>query len=301
MESALARIAAHSLLSLAALLGAALAPARARADVGVAFVHGTGRYTDARADYWTPGFVDTVRRGLPDPEDYLVVNCDFSRFMWDARAAGCLAEQLTAFIDTREITSLIVITHSNGANVVRWILSNPTYDSRYPRIIAAIARVDALAPASLGTPLAEAAIAGNLFQRSLGRLLDLRSQAVVMLQTSHMAYYNENWLHGTAGRPPLPVPMRAVIGTDVESSPLDRDSYCGGYALNLGLEATQLWLDPCSDGFLNCDSQAGAGEVWFYDTSETREGEPLSHAQSRHGCFGLDQILRDSLAPTGAP
>ena len=65
--------------------------------------------------------------------------------------------------------------------------------------------------------------------------------------------------------------------------------------LNLGLETTQNWLASCSDGFLNCTSQAGAGSVWFYDTSVTVGAEPLSHAQSRRKCFGLDVILRNDL------
>lgn len=286
---------------LVALAVALMAPGRARADVGVAFVHGIGKYTDARVDYWTPEFVDSVRRGLPDPDNYLVVNCDFGQYMWEPGAAGCLADQLTAFMIDRDITSLVVIAHSNGANVVRWILSNPTYDRRYPAIVQAIDRIDALTPASLGTPLADAVIAGNVFERSLGWLLGVRSEAVTMLQTSQMRYYNDHWLFGTAGRPQLPKEMWSVIGTDVDSSPLDPDSYCGGYALNLGLEATRRWLDGCSDGFLSCDSQRGAGQVWFHDVELTRDAEPLSHAQSRRNCFGLGRILRDDLRSRPPP
>ncbi len=83
-----------------------------------------------------------------------------------------------------------------------------------------------------------------------------------------------------------------MVGTDVDSSPFDGDSYCGGYSQNVGLEITQNWLDGCSDGFLNCSSQSGAGSVWFYDTSRMAGGEPLSHNQSRRACFGLNNILR---------
>ena len=63
--------------------------------------------------------------------------------MWDTQAAGCLAGQLSSFISSRAITDLVVITHSNGGNVMRWILSNPTWDSRYPNIIAKIRWVNA--------------------------------------------------------------------------------------------------------------------------------------------------------------
>jgi len=262
---------------------------------GVAFVHGTGKQTNAYADYWTTAMVDSVRQGLPDPSKFLVVNCDFTQYMWASGAAGCLADQLYTFITTKGITDLVVITHSNGGNVMRWILSNPTYDWRYPTIISKIRWVNALAPSSLGTPLANAVMNGTVFEQSLGWLLGYQNDAVRMQQTDWMAYYNANWLFGTAGRPALPKGFWDVVGTDVETAVWDPDSYCGGYSLNLGLEITQAWLSSCSDGFLDCTSQAGAGRVWFYDTQYTNGDEPLSHNQSRRKCFGLDVILRNDL------
>src|SRR5262245_58099609 len=93
---------------LLALAAALAAPRRVRADPGVAFVHGTGHPGDARVDYWTPDFIDVVRAGLPDPDDYLVVDCDFTQALWDTGAAGCLADQLTAFIHEHDITSLVL-------------------------------------------------------------------------------------------------------------------------------------------------------------------------------------------------
>ncbi len=265
------------------------------AVTGVAFVHGTGQQTDALNDYWQAGFVNSVRQGLPNTSKYLVVNCDFTQYMWTSGAAGCLATQLTNFINGQGITDLVVITHSNGGNVMRWILSNPTWDSRYPNIISKIRWVNALAPSSLGTPLADAVVSGTVFEQAVGWLLGYANDAVRMQQTSWMASYNASWLLGTAGRPALPKGFWDVVGTDVDSSPFDPDSYCGGYTLNVGLEVTQAWLASCSDGFLNCTSQAGAGQVWFYDTSVTAGSEPLSHNQSRRQCFGLDVILRNDL------
>jgi pimeloyl-ACP methyl ester carboxylesterase len=265
------------------------------ANTGVAFVHGTGSQSNATNDYWKPEFVNNVRSGLPNSANYVVINCDFTKYMWESGAAGCLAGQLTNFINSRGITRLIVITHSNGGNVMRWILSNPTYDSRYPLIISRTVRVNALAPSSAGTPLANAVIAGNVFESVLGWLLGYKNDAVRMQQTSWMAQYNAQNLYGTAGRPALPKPFRAVVGTDVDSSPFDSDSWCGGYAENVGLETTQLWLNKCSDGFLDCSSQSAAGTVWFRDTARMRGSEPLSHNQSRRACFGLDTVLRDDL------
>jgi len=276
------------------LLGllAALACGMAQANRGVAFVHGTGNPTDAYRDYWTTGFVDTVRAGLPNRDNFTVVNCDFDQFMWDSRASGCLAGQLTDFINRQGITQLVVVTHSNGGNVMRWILSNPTFDSRFPAIISRVVKVNALAASSAGTPLADAVMNGNAFERSLGWLLGYKSDAVRQQQVGWMAVYNANNLLGTSGRPSLPRPFRNVVGTDVDSAVWDPDSYCGGYVENVGLETTQLWLDRCSDGFLNCSSQQAAGSTWFRDVDRMRGREPLSHNQSRRPCFGLDGVLR---------
>lgn len=265
------------------------------ANTGVAFVHGTGNQTNARDDYWTGEFIDSVRQGLPDSSNYVVINCQFEEYMWTSGAAGCLAGELYDFITTKGITDLVINTHSNGGNVIRWIMSNPTWDSRYPTIINTIRWVNALAPSSAGTPLADAVMSGTVFEAALGWLLGYQSDAVRMQQISWMASYNTSWLYGTSGRPALPASFYSVVGTDVETAIWDGDSYCGGYSLNLGLEITQNWLANCSDGFLECTSQAAAGSVWFYDTDKTNGDEPLSHNQSRRKCFGLDVILRNDL------
>lgn len=282
----------HKLLACITLGLAAFA---VEANTGVAFVHGTGKQTNALADYWTSENVNSIRQGLPNTANYTVINCDFTQYMWNSAAAGCLAGQLSTFISSKGITDLVILTHSNGGNVMRWIMSNPTYDSRYPNIISKIRWVNALAPSSAGTPLADAVMNGNVFESSLGWLMGYKNDAVRMQQTSWMATYNANNLYGTAGRPALPKGFWSVVGTDVDSSPFDGDSYCGGYTENLGLETTQNWLNSCSDGFLNCTSQAAAGKVWFYDTSRMAGGEPLSHNQSRRKCFGLDVILRNDI------
>ena len=279
---------------LIAILILGLACAMAHAATGVALVHGTGKQTDAANDYWQSAMVEGVRNGLTDKQNLLVVNCDFEQYMWDNRAAGCLAQQLTDFINARNIDRLIVITHSNGGNVMRWILSNPTYDARYPNIIRRIVRVNAIAPSSAGTPLADAVINGNVFESALGWLLGYQNDAVRMQQVSWMATYNQQNLLGTAGRPALPVTFRSVVGTDVTSAVWDGDSYCGGYAQSVGLEITQNWLDSCSDGFIECTSATAAGTLWFYDHNSLG-GKYLSHNQSRRACFGLDVVLRNDL------
>ena len=264
------------------------------ATTGVALVHGTGNQTDAYHDYWQADMVEGVRNGLTDRNNLLVVNCDFTQYMWDARAAGCLAGQLTSFIQARHIDRLIVITHSNGGNVMRWILSNPTWDARYPAIISRMVKVDAIAPSSAGTPLANAVIAGNVFESALGWLLGYKTDAVRQQQTGWMATYNQQYLLGTSGRPALPVAFRDVVGTDVVSGVFASQAYCGGYTQSVGLEITQNWLNSCSDGFIECSSASAAGSVWFRDTQMTG-GSVLNHNQSRRACFGLPAILANDI------
>ena len=265
------------------------------ANTGIAFVHGTGNQSNALADYWTADFVNSVRQGIAQPNNYTVINCDFDQYMWEDAAAGCLASQLTSFIQTKQIDELIMLTHSNGGNVVRWLLSNPTWDNRYPAIINATSRVIAIAPSSAGTPLADAVNEGNVFETSLGWLLGYGSNAVKQQQVGNMSYYNATWLYGTSGRPAIGKPFETVVGTDVDSAIWDSDSYCAGYQYQVALETTQNWLDNCSDGFLECSSQSAAGTVWFSDKQKTRGQEPLSHQQSRRACFNLDVLIRNHI------
>lgn len=277
------------------LLGMCIFSPVTYANSGIAFVHGTGNQTDATADYWTSEFIDSVRQGINQPSNYQVINCNFDKYMWDDAAAGCLATQLHNFIQTKNITELIMITHSNGGNVVRWVLSNPTWDARYIDIINATDRVIALAPSSAGTPLADAVNQGNVFETSLGWLLGYGSDAVKQQQVSWMSYYNNTWLNGTVNRPAIGKPFEVVVGSDVESAVWDSDSYCAGYQYQVALETTQNWLDDCSDGFLECSSQTAAGTVWFTDKQKTAGREPLSHQQSRRACFNLDSLIRSHI------
>jgi len=277
------------------LLGLLAVSQETLAATGIAFIHGTGNQTNALADYWTPEFVNSVRQGIPVPNNYTVINCDFDQYMWQEGAAGCLATQLNRFIQAKNIDDLILLTHSNGGNIVRWILSNPTWDSRYPAVINATSKVIALAPSSAGTPLADAVNQGNVFETSLGWILGYGSDAVKQQQVGWMANYNSTMLYGTTGRPSLGKSFEVVVGSDVDSAIWDSDSYCAGYQYQVALETTQNWLDSCSDGFLNCSSQKAAGTVWFGDKQKTRGQEPLSHQQSRRACFNLDTLIRNHI------
>lgn len=271
-----------------------------QSNPGIAFVHGTKDHReDAYGGYWKVDFIDSVSRGLAKPENHYVVHCDFSRYMWHEDAANCVAEQLQQFINDKKISSLTVYTHSDGANIIRWILSNPTYDSRYLILKRKISQVIAIAPSSGGTPLADEVLNGGVFETSLAWLMGYLTDAVKQQRVGDMLIFNDEILLGTKGRPSLSVPFRVIVGTDVLASPFSSTSYCNGYLLNSGLKIAKLYLDKCADGFLNCTSQANAGEVWFYDTEKTDNNAPINHNQSRHSCLGFDKILISALATEG--
>ena len=131
----------------------------------------------------------------------------------------------------------------------------------------------------------------TIFEEAVGWLFGYKSNAIKQQRVGDMAIYNNSILLGTDGRPSLATHFYSIIGTDVSASPINRNNYCGGYNLNLGLKITKLYLDKCADGFLNCTSQAGAGQVWFYDKDKTPNKQEFNHNQSRNECFGLGEII----------
>lgn len=266
---------------------------------GIAFVHGTSDHReDAYGDYWKIDFLQSIAQALPNPDNYFVVHCDFSRFMWHKDAGDCVVEQLQNFIDTKHISTLTIYTHSNGGNVIRWILSNPTYNSAYASLVGKIKQVIAIAPSSGGSLLADEIFHGGYFETNLAWLFDYASDALRQQRVGDMLIYNEELLFGTKNRPSLLVPFRVVVGTDVVASPFSSASYCNGYLINAALKLSKLYLDECSDGVLNCSSQVSAGEVWFYDKDKTDDNGALSHNQTRHSCLGLDKLLSQALIST---
>lgn len=268
-------------------------------NVGIAFIHGTSDHRqDAEGGYWQRSFINGVAAGLDNVNNVLVVACDYSDYMWFESAAGCTADQLIAFADENKIDKLVLYTHSNGANVIRWILSHPTYDPRFHRVFKLVDNVVAIGASSGGTVLAEEAINGTTFEEAVSWLLGYRNNAVKQQREADMTTFNNTILLGGTGRMPTPAPFRTIVGTDTAASPVSTSSYCNGYFRNLGLKITKMYLEKCADGFLSCSSQMAAGELWFMDKEKTNYGLALNHNQSRHNCFGLEKILSQDLQNT---
>jgi triacylglycerol esterase/lipase EstA (alpha/beta hydrolase family) len=116
----------YRILTLLALL---LTPA-AFAKTGVVFIHGKGGADLAQASvaraYWGDDMIRATTKGYTIP--YLVCSYDGTQYMWVA--AGTVAGQITTWMNANAIDDIVIETHSFGGVVIRWILSNPTYDSR---------------------------------------------------------------------------------------------------------------------------------------------------------------------------
>lgn len=264
----------------------------------VVFIHGNNDHrTDALINYWDPAFLAKVTKNLPNKDHVLAVQCNFRQYMWHKEAADCVAEQISDFIDKYQINDLMIITHSAGGVFIRWILSHPSYHVHYKNIIENTRWVIAIAPSSLGTPVADYALKGSYFEQTIGWLFGYKEMdSVDMQRMAAMMVYNGVLLYGTEHRPSLPVPFYSIVGTDVAASPFNSDNYCNGYKLNLELKLVKkMFLGTCSDGLLNCDSQSGAGERWFYDVDKTKGHKIINHSQSRNDCAGLADILANEI------
>lgn len=246
---------------LAPVLAFALTGA-ATAKTGVVFIHGKGgadlaNAATARA-YWTEAMISATTKGNTIPS--LVCHYDGTQIMWVA--AGQVAGQISPWMTANAIDDIVVETHSFGGVVIRWILSNPTYDSRYPAIIARIRWVNSIAPPNKGSEAAN--LAGTLSGSWLtGWLVDLVGQnndSTHNCQTSWMAYYNQYYLKGTSGRPALPKPLYNIAGTG-----LWNDYFTKFHSEDIGLATLSgiAGLPGEDDGMVAQYSAQAAGTVWF--------------------------------------
>ena len=244
---------------LAALLVSGLWAAPSHARTGVVFVHGKGgsnlsSESVARA-YWTDDMIRATTKGYTLP--YLICHYDGTQIMWVA--AGQVAGQITTWMNANGIDDIVVETHSFGGVVMRWLLSNPSYDSRYPAIIARMRWVNSLAPPNKGSEAAD--LAGTLSGSWLtGWLVDLVGQnnaSTSNCRTDWMAYYNQYYLKGTSGRPATPKTIYNIAGTGLWNDFAHAEDY--GLATLSGIAG----LPGQDDGMVAQYSAQGAGLVWF--------------------------------------
>lgn len=228
------------------------------AATGAAFVHGKGGGDLANAqvawDYWTTDMLRASTNNWAVP--YVVCHYDGRNYMWVA--ANEVAGQLYNFIVQNNINDLVINTHSFGGVVIRWIFSNPTWDSRYPTIINATRWVNTIAGPHKGSEAADLAgtLSGSWLTSWLVGLLDQDYDSTYNCQTSAMAYYNQYWLYGTTGRPALPKSFWTISGYGLWNDWCAEDI---GLATLSGLSG----LPGEDDGMVAEYSAEAVGSLWF--------------------------------------
>jgi hypothetical protein len=241
-----------------AILWLVLASA-AEAKTGVVFVHGKGgadlQNTSVARAYWTESMISATTRGNTIPS--LVCHYDGTQYMWVA--AGQVAGQIYDWMMANAIDDIVVETHSFGGVVMRWILSNPSYDWRYQPIINRIRWLNSIAAPNKGSEAAD--LAGTLSGSWLtGWLVDLVGQntdSTRNCRTDWMAYYNQYYLKGTAGRPALPRTVWNIAGTGLWNDFAHSEDY--GLATLSGVAG----LPGEDDGMVAQYSAQSVGPVWF--------------------------------------
>jgi hypothetical protein len=246
-----------------ALVALVLLSTAAQAKVGVVFIHGKGGTDLANASvaraYWTDDMIKTTTKNYAIP--YLICHYDGTQYMWVA--AGDVAGQITTWMNANAIDQLVIETHSFGGVVIRWMLSNPTYDSRYQSIINRIKWVNSIAPPNRGSEAAD--LAGTLSGSWLtGWLIDLvgqKNNSTTNCTTSSMSYYNQYYLKGTSGRPALPKTIYNIAGTGLWNDFAHSEDY--GLATLSGIAG----LPGEDDGMVAQYSAQSVGVVWFLTTA----------------------------------
>jgi hypothetical protein len=231
----------------------------AQAKTGVVFIHGKGGATLAQPSvaraYWGEDMLRATTKGFTIP--YLVCSYDGTQYMWVA--GGQVAGQIYNWMNANAIDDIVVETHSFGGVVIRWILSNPTYDSRYQPVINRIRWVNSIAPPNAGSEAAN--LAGTLSGTWLtGWMIDLVGQnndSTRNCSTSSMSYYNQYYLKGTSGRPSLPKTVYNIAGTGLWNDMLHSEDY--GLATLSGIAG----MPGEDDGMVSQYSAQAVGTVWF--------------------------------------
>ena len=216
-----------SLLSLFTILIAMTCARLASAQTYMVFVHGKGSDLSpgvvddtARRNYWRRNSTDTtgdfVRYAAPSGVTSLVVGYDGRASFWDPESAGRVATQINNFITQYNIPDrqLIIVSHSMGGLVSRWILNNgvagsPYYNYRgenYARIVAKTRYLITVATPHLGAEPADAVygtsdtLCGNFVGWIMG-VLGERNRATDYLRRINLEYASASggWLQD-AGR-----------------------------------------------------------------------------------------------------
>ena len=298
------RNALKTVMTVAVAAGALLAVRTAGATAGVAFVHGTGDQTDATNAYWTSSSLNTMANG----RQYMVAS--YQGGSKDAFSSYAdVATQIDNWATPKGMPSngMIIVTHSNGINPVRYLIAHPTATAAAQRVYNYTVEVIAIAGSMKGTPLADSVTNGGTLASFASGILGFfgnsyNNPAVWQQRTDRMASYNSSAQFGenpasnggTRNQKVNGVWIDTIVGSDVYAAIWSGDAYCGGYGSTAGLKAAKIYgwgYSACSDGFIGCDSADYLG----YQDNPSYDSR-LNHNQSRRSCHGSGTLVANDIA-----
>ncbi len=291
-------------------------------NCGVVFVHGTGDYTASTAvsSYWTQASINTMRGSY---SKYLVVGYNgMSKAGFDAASYGSILDQIYNWTQFSGVQGIVVVTHSNGSNPIRYAAVHYTgLSASRKAVVDKIRKIVEVAGDNRGTVLADkVTTSGSLLAIGNGVTSffgnNWNGAAVWQQRRDRMGNctsaggctgYNGDGTFGSsstcyggatacAGKP-----VETIAGNTVYAAIWSSDAHCGGdsvagYWYTAGLKATLLYAQAngggsCSDGFVPCDSAKYHGTNYMDDSR-------LNHNQSRRSCRGSGSTVNARISST---
>jgi hypothetical protein len=326
-----------SAIAAAGVLAAVGTASAADGSHGVFFVHGTGSNTPpssnhgfrstndgtAVTSYWT---TDVLNAWATNPADgtqysYGVAGYDLSGNMaQDSAAWGKVVDQLWDYYmygNGGAIYHVVVVTHSNGSNALRYAQAHPTAVTpgghAASDVLSHVERIIYSAGDNGGTPLADKVTTSGTFANIANDVvswllpsMNYNSRAVVQQVQANMQTYNGNGTYKTGTSPGGPATYY-LYGTGVNAAIWSSDAWCGGYAASVGLKAAQVYgwgsSSATTDGFIgtvnyndpvtaqNVSSKMAGINGMPGATGDTK----LSHNQDRRNCRGFQGTVKTNI------
>jgi len=271
---------------------------------GVFFVHGTGNQPTPTTQvnptggvvsaYWTQSSINTM---IKDPAggNWTYGAAGYSGATYNALSTAYnVGTQLEQFYrQNAAVLNIVLVTHSNGNNPVRYMMAHPTYldqqGTPYGTELSWVRRVIFIAGDNTGTPLADKVTQSGTFANIANDIIsafglgNYNNPAVLQQVQATMATYNGNGTFAS-GTTPGGIGTYYVYGTNVYANIFSGDAWCGGYATTVGLKACQIYgwgsSSAATDGFIGVNSSTYVGTAGMSGDSR------LNHNQSRQSCHG---------------
>jgi hypothetical protein len=325
---------------------AATASATAPTADGVFFVHGTGNYNPptetcspncssylnptsgtAISGYWTQSSINSM---IADPSGAGNWNYGVAGYAGATNNAqtsyATIATQLLGFYHSYgPLLNIVVVTHSNGSNPVRYLMAHPTAiitDPEYGNVCAGylvggtctsghyvgtysgiIKKAVFIAGDDAGTPLADdvvklgnfTGISNTIVNDVFGPGATASTGAIPQQVQATMTTYNGNGTFAVNSN--LPEAANIIYGSGVNANIFSSEAYCGGYLDSAGLYATALigWGSSSgTDGFIGTNSSTYVGT----DPNGYGGDSRLNHNQSRRSCDGVNSHITSYIHST---